>query len=456
MSAAEQAIRLGRVLDTEQARLRDLESIRDGTVGASALLIQERLREVRLAPLMALDTPWVAFALGAVAERMRITGVSVEGVERPDLLATWRAGVPLSVESATWLAILTHGRGYVLSWVDETGQPFVSMESAAEVYAELHPRTGSPTTAIKRWVSPEGEARAIVFEGTQVTHLRSNQSVPTETWGPPQAHTMPMAVSAWQTVRVDPNPLGRVPISPIVLPHHVADPIGRSDVEPLRGVAAAITKTVLDLLVVAEHFSAPRRFATGVALEVDPETGETINPFGDASGPSPRVLVSEAVDSKFGQFPASDMRGLLDLHERLVEDLLSRAAVPRHLSLGGARGQAVDATSVQAHEAGLLARVAQRCAAVGDGVGRALRLTEEISTGRPAGRVEVSWAPAGTQSLAADADSIAKLTGLGLDPVGVARYVLGLSAEDAEALRANTPSEPDLAIASTSTEGPRP
>ena len=435
MYPSDLAIRLGRRLDVESARLRDLDALFNGENGGAALLA-ERFAGRPVADLLKVGSNWSRFALGATAERLALAAFTTEGKARPDLWGLWRRSVPASSEALLWRNVLRHGRGYLTSWGDETGAATITVDSARTMCHETDAR-GATTVAARRWVDAGGRPRMTLYLPDRVVRVASAHHVAfdPDTTSP---DALPVAVTHWETVEVIDNPLGRVVVSPVVLRREVRDWRGESDLEPLRGTQAAIDKTLVDLLVISESLAAPRRWATGVEVPLDPETGEAVDPFAGA-GPG-RFLVVEAAEANLGPLPAADLEGPLALLERLVEDLLARAAVPRHLAIGGARGQQVNAESVRAAEAGLLARVAARQAALGDGVARAVRLAEEVASGRPGPFVEPRWRPAATATMSADADAVAKLVGVGLDPIGVAALVLGLDPAEAEKLRPAAPS----------------
>lgn len=440
------ALRLGRVLDVDSARLRGLAATFDGSEGGTALL-RQRLAEARLSDLATVGVNWSAFALGVLAERIALQSWSIGGTDRADAWSLWRRHVPATDEALLWLNALVYGRSGLLSWADESGAPFISVESPFEWVHEVDARTGEVSTALKRWTTREGQARGLLLYRDRIVHLASDQggSVPVEGLQP-GPYPVPLAVSAWTTTAVEPNPAGRVPFSPIVLRRSVRDTLGRSDLEALRGPQRALDKTLVDVLSIAEASAAPRRWATGIEVPEDAD-GQPYDPFSTPTGGAPSMTIGEPSEAKFGSFPAADVKGLLDAAERLTETLLSLAAVPRHLSVGGARGQSVDASSVRAHEAALLARVAARQASLGPGAARAVRLAMEIGTGRDPGFVEPTWKPAGTSALSADFDAISKGAGAGLDPVGVAKVILGLSADDAEALRPAAAPQPTIEVA---------
>ncbi len=441
-SPADLAIALSRRIDTSADRVRGLDEVFGGSLGGSRLLAARKL-DADLGDLLRVGANWARFAIGATAERLALSGFATNGTERPDLFSLWRASMPASSEALLWLDVLRHGRAYLTSWTDDTGAPRLTAGSARNTVHEIEPITGSVTRVATRWIDPaNGRPRLTIYSDADVVRLAASGGVALD---PDGAAPTAMAVSSWQTVEVVPNPLGRCPVSPIVLRASMTDTVGESDLTPLQGIQSAIDKVLCDLLVISEALAAPRRWATGVEVPLDPETGQPVDPFAGA-GPG-RFLVVEDPAAKLGQLPAADLAGPLALLERLTEDLLSRASVPRHLAIGGARGQQVNAESIEAAEAGLLARVAHRQAALGDGVARAVRLLAEVATGRPEPFVVPKWHQAKTTTTAGQVDALVKLLSAGV-PGALAGRLVNLSPSDAAQLTTAPPAAPTLVIPS--------
>lgn len=423
-TAQDHAIRLGRVIDTESMRLRNLTAASEQTAGTTPLL-RERLVEARLGSLADLSTGWAGWAVGVTASRLSITGFTVGGVERPDLAALYRRSIPESDE-ALWLrSVLLLGRGYVTTWATEDGRPFLAIEDAREIAHEVDRASGETIRLLKRWVDADGHPHAVLHERDRITVMASDSFTPVETFGAPPHQPPPVAVSNWRTVEVLPNPMGRVVVSPVVLRRSPRDTTGGSDLAPLLPIASAVDKLIIDVMTLSEAAAAPRRWATGVEIPEDPETGEPVDPFTSPTGAPASMAIAEPPESRFGSFPAADLAGTLAALDALRNDLLSRAAVPPHLATGAASGQQVSAESIRAAEAALVARCRDRARQLGDGIGRALRLASEVATGRPEGFVVPTWADPATSSQAADADAAAKLLGAGLDPATVLATTLG-------------------------------
>lgn len=422
-TAQDHVIRLARVIDSESMRLRNLTAAAEQTAGTTPLL-RERLTEAKLGAVADLSTGWAGWAVGVTASRLAISGFTVAGVERPDLAALYRRSIPESDEALFFRSVLLLGRGYLTTWATPDGRPFLAIEDARETAHEVDRASGETIRLLKRWVDADGHPHAVLHERDRITIMTSDSFAPVETYGAPPHQPPPVAVSNWRTVEVLPNPLGRVPVSAVVLRRSPRDTIGGSDLAPLLPVAAAIDKLVVDTMTLSEAGAAPRRWATGVEIPTDAE-GVAYDPFTSPAGTAPAMTVAEPPEARFGAFAPADLAGTLAALDALRNDLLSRAAVPPHLSTGAASGQQVSAESIRAAEASLVARCRDRARQLGDGIGRAVRLASEVATGRPEGFVSPTWADPATSSQAADADAAAKLLGAGLDPATVLGQVLG-------------------------------
>src|SRR5699024_9074521 len=106
------------------------------------------------------------------------------------------------------------------------------------------------------------------------------------------------------------NPLGVVPVVPLINFDRITDRHGYSVVDDLGPLVDALSKLLADMLTSSEHLARPKRWATGVELAEGPDgfsvddepldtpgdAAEVVNPFDDAY----RMWISESPDTKFG------------------------------------------------------------------------------------------------------------------------------------------------------------
>src|SRR5690606_18352200 len=75
-----------------------------------------------------------------------------------------------------------------------------------------------------------------------------------------------------------PHTMGRVPIFHLSVTHRPGC-YGRSDIAPIIPLQDRLNLTIANQAVAEEFQSYPQRWATGIQLVSDPETGEHIHPF---------------------------------------------------------------------------------------------------------------------------------------------------------------------------------
>ena len=385
----------------------------------SLLESRDRLRESRLSAMVGLGLNWSAVAVDALAERLQPEGFRLPGATQSDdaLAEAWRAAGGADVAPLVVLDALVFGRSFLLVWADELGRPRVTAESPTACTIAPDGRS-----AFKRWHTDDGFARALHMTPTVVRRLRSSHPVPGEDLG---------AVTDWQTVELLPNPLGRLPLVPVVVRGRLADTEGASVLtKGLRDAQDLLNMATVHLLVALEAASQPRRFVTGLEVPIGPD-GEPIDPFAEAG----RMYVAEPPDARFGSFDAADLSGLLETIKSVTQHLTALASVPPHLTIGASSGQQVSAESVRAAEAALVSKVRRLALSMGPGFAEAERLVLLVRDGRlPAGadRLECVWADPLADTLGQQADALVKLAPYVPVPA-LLREVMGWSPEQVAA-----------------------
>lgn len=348
----------------------------------------------------------------SVAERLRVTGFG--GV---DVWGEWLASDLDQTSHTLHREALTLGSAYAICWATPDGQPNVSVESARQVAVATDPGTRRTLAAIKRW-EDETSTHAVLFEGDTITRLRANG---------PGATT-----SGFRTVEVLRNPLGVVPVVRFANTYRLMDD-GRSEMADVLDLTDAVVKTLTDAMVASEYTARPRRWATGVELETDEDTGDAVNPIPEGN----RAMISENPDAKFGQLPGSDLAGYEALVGVLMRQISAVSGLPEHLlGIGGDNPTSADAIRVS--EAALTARAEARQSAFGRSWEQVARLITAVRDGVDPASVEprVQWADPSTRSVAQEADAVVKLFSAGLLPASAALARLGYSEQEVTEIRA--------------------
>jgi hypothetical protein len=438
VSALDLLVRLGQRLDLARPTLDRLDAYYAGRQ-ALAFLAPEVRAAVgnRLSPLA---VGWPRVVVGALEERLDVEGFRL-GAQQPTddaLWALWQAnGLDEGSQQAHEEA-LVHGRAYLMVWAAPDGSPRITVESARQVYVAHSPGSRQRTAAVKRWTEVDGRGHAVVFTPSEVTRLRTVTAIPTDAWGPaypaPSA-TFDLPASGWEVVEVLPNPLGVVPVVPLVNRARLLEPDGTSELADVLPLADAINKLATDLLVTSEFYAAPRRWVTGVELPTD-EAGEVVEDEA-MSATAGRTWMLEAAEARVGQFPEASLDAFVSAVGMFTRQLAALSSLPPHYTDAGGTANPTSADAIRSAEASLVMKARRRQRAFGGAWEEALRLAVLVRDGRPdprLDRLETVWRNPETPTHAAAADAAAKLAGIGV-PLAVLLEGLGYSPEQQARVR---------------------
>lgn len=352
-------------------------------------------------------------AVTSLAERLRITGLHRDGSPDPALWDAWTANDMDQLAPVAHREALALGAAFVIVWADSTGAPSITVESARQVATVTDPGTRSTLAAVKKWETTE-TTEAVLYGPDTIVRYRANQLG---------------ATSGFRVVETIDNPLGQVPVVPILNADRLLD-VGVSEMADLIPLCDALNKALADLMVASEYFARPRRWATGIEL-VDGDDGEE-NPFPE----SHRMMISEAPDSKFGSLPAADLAAYENAVNVLLGQIMAVSALPAHY-VGITTSNPASADAIRSAEASLTARAAARQATFGRAWEHVGRLTAAVLDGVNPDSVDVSvrWADPATRSVAQEADAVVKLHAAGILPTTFALARLGYSESEIAEIR---------------------
>lgn len=374
-------------------------------------------------------------AVDAVAERMRVKRleVSVRGRDvSPVATELWRSSHLDQLMQPLLVDALALGSAYLIVWADESGTPVATPESAKHVAVSRHPVTGEVTGAVKRWKSLEPNG------------LVASEHI---------AHYTKTAVTLYESVRggqwevvgepLD-NPLGVVPVVPLLNLNRIGDQRGWSVVDDLGDLVDALSKVIADMLVASEDVARPRRWATGVDLEEGEELDEDDGFTADSPHDTPaggdtrtdvvspfesgnRMFTVENEAAKFGQLPGADLKGYETAVNLLLQQIMSVSALPAHM-MGVTSSNPASADAIRSAEASLTARAEARISVLGYYIEKSVNLLVAIRLGVKPSEVStvIHWASAGTKSTAQEADAVTKLHALGIITTPEAREMMGI------------------------------
>lgn len=374
-------------------------------------------------------------AVNAVAERIVLEDVSasVDGRDVSDVARSLiqDSDLPMTLQ-ATIVDMLAVGSAYLIVWADEQGRPVVTGESAEQVAVERDPITRAVTEAVKRWEVTD--ANGVVVEEHAVRYL-PNEIVHLTRDDKRGKFTYRSSV---------PNPLGVVPVVPLINIERIHDDVGASVVDDLAPLLDALNKLMADLLTTSEAVARPKRYATGVALEDDEalwdadagfsadddqdpapvteDTGDVRPPFADSDD----MWITEQAEAKFGQLPGADLTGYRTGVELVIQQIMAVTSLPAHM-VGITTANPATAEALRASEVALASNASSRIRVVSRPMEWAVRLLVAVAEGVAPDRVAVNlqWADPTTRSVAAEADAAVKLHAEGIVTDDEARQQVG-------------------------------
>lgn len=379
-------------------------------------------------------------AVNAVAERIRLEDVTAE-VDGRDVTERARqlirdADFPMLLQSIV-VDMLAVGSAYLIAWVDEFGRPVITGESAEQVTVERDPITRGVTEAVKRWEVTDAQGvivdeHVVVYRPDKIDHLARGEND-----------------AKLRFVKSTPNPLGVVPVIPLVNVERINDDVGASVIDDLAPLVNAVDKLITDMLVTSDAVAKPKRWATGITLEDDDGDAGFIADGFTADGQDPEVEVldegpgvraplsdaddlwiSESPDARFGTLAGADLSGYKTAVDLVLQQISAVTSLPSHM-LGVTSSNPATAEALRASEVALADNAAGRVRVVNRPVEWATRLLVAIDQGVKPDRVSVSvkWADTSTRSVAQAADAAVKLHSQGIVNDEEARAAVGAGEE---------------------------
>ena len=388
-------------LDESQSGLAKLDHYYAGTQPAAFL--SPKSQEALGNKLRVLSVNFPKLAVRSIAERLQVTGFRAIGDDDTDtdLWRIWQANDLEAQSHLAHLDALVYGRSFVFVWAGPNG-PRVTVESAKQVTAIFDPASGEVTAVLKKWLSGTTH-HAVVLEADTITRYAGNEN-------------------ALRVVEVIPNPLGEVPVVPLVNSGRLLDFEGVSEMADILDLTDGLNKIMSDALVSSEYFARPRRWVTGMEI-IEDDDGNAVNPF---SSEANRVWQSEDAETKFGQFDGARLDGYGNIVSILTQQIGAISGLPPHyLGLNGDQPPSADAIS--SAEASLVAAIYGKHRALGRRWAKVADLVMKVRNGQNTRDFETLWRAPDTRTPAQVADAAAKLAGIGVPLAAVLADPMGYS-----------------------------
>lgn len=200
------------------------------------------------------------------------------------------------------------------------------------------------------------------------------------------------------------NPLGEVPF--FELQNRLTGSV-RSEVAPLVIPQLRLNQIIFNTDAVAEYGAFRQKWAVGIEVPRDPETGKPVAPY---EANVSKLFVAEDGDAKFGDFNVSDMKPYIELAQETAAHISRLSRVPITYFLSNISNLGGDALALLI--SGLVLKCQRRVKGYEPAFEGAVRLALK-SMGDPranTANIEVKWADMETRSMAQSADAAVKLT----------------------------------------------
>jgi len=386
----------------------------------------------RLTPLV---INWPEVIVDSVARRLHVEGFRLGqgGSTDDELWRIWTANEMPGESHLAHIDTLVHGAAYLAVWgnPDDPLTPTISVESAHQVAVEYDAVGSTVRAALKRWVDG-GRSCATLYLRDRIVRYVSNET-PVDGLAP-----------RYIVDQVLPNPLGAVPVVPIVNKGRLLNRTGRSELASIAPIADGINKLATDLLVTAEFYTTPRRYATGIQIATDGPDRERLQAeaaaYWDQATKGKTWLAGQGVN--FGQFPEATLDGFIAGINMLTASLAAIGGLPPD-DLGLNTTNPASAEARRAAETTLILRAQEKQTAWGAAYVRAMRLAVAARDGvrladlpQDYSRMQVAWREAATPAIAQTMDAAVKGHQEGIYDTEAAQEIVGLSPVERAAIKA--------------------
>jgi len=320
---------------------------------------------------------WCELVVSASVERLSINGFRVADEADLDAMRFWNDNCLNADNRMAHTEAVKLGHAYLLTDGEnkafETESPLVTIEHPSQAIV-LHDPTNRRhrLAGLKEWVDHNtGKVYATVYMPDAIYRFEAEESnkpeassglansglVRTTDYEVSPSSKVGQGIEWVERVGVPfvvPNGLKVVPLIPL-MNNPTLKRGGTSDLSVVIPVQDAVNKTVADMLVASEFAAFAQRWATGVDVPKDPQTGLPIA-RGDFLAGAARIWASEHQDTKFGQFEASDLKNYVHAIEMYIQHIAALTRTPPHYLLGQS-GAFPSGDSLTATETGLVAKV---------------------------------------------------------------------------------------------------
>ena len=369
-------------------------------------------------------TPWARLVVDTTAERITTQGFRIDSEEAD--AAVWRMFQQSRMDHLqrqVHREALITGSGYVSVWNDGAGGPKMMPESSLQVVHETAAGDmDKVVAAIKVWPDTvDGIWRLNLYltDGIYRFWAPWNEGL----LGDHQRSTAGLVPKGKVWTEMDPiaNPGGEVPLVPFVV-RRDWNGYGRSELTDLVPLINRFEVLTSDLLVASSYGAIKQRWATGLEIPIDPDTGEEVEPYNVAVD---RLWISESPETKFGAVEATDLGPIVRTIDNVVAQISAVSRIPSSYFVQSELANPPSADSLEASEVNLISKIRERQDAFGAGwdsvVAQALRLMGD--TRADVSRIETIWQDPRSRSESQILDAAVKLGAVGVPTEAVWEHI---------------------------------
>lgn len=387
----------------------------------------------RLTPLV---INWPEVIVDSVNRRLQAEGflLGQGGIADDELGRIWAANEMQHEAPLGQLDALVHGLGFISVWGnDEDPQtPLMTFESSHQVAVLYEPGTGDRVVraALKRWQDDDRTYATLYLANRVIRYVSKSSLLGTG--------------SAYEVDQILENPLGAVPIVPMMNRGRLLNRAGRSELASVAPLADNINEYATGMRVAAEFYLTPRRYATGIQIPTDGADRERLQAeaaaYWENATKKKTWLAGEGVN--FGQFPEADLAGFVSAINLLTSALAAIGGLPPD-DLGLNQVNPASAEARRAAETVLVLRAREKQSAFGRAYTRAMRLAVAARDGVPLsalpseyGSMSVDWRDPATQAIAQEMDAAQKGIDSGVYDREAAQARVGMGPAERLAMKA--------------------
>lgn len=352
----------------------------------------------------------MALVANAVIEREQVLGFRYGEDEQTQKLAwrIWQASRMDAQQRVLHRRAASVREGFTIVWPRANGSlPRISVESPSQVHVRLvDGESWEREAAVKSWVMRD-KRRAVTLYGPDAVFRWTTR---------PQRNDVTRADDL--TPRPDdtgrhvlPHKMAAVPVVPY-WPRLDLDGCPIAEFEDLIDDQDRLNETIFGRLIATWFASFRQKWATGLDVPNDPQTGQPVEPFDAAID---RLLWNGNPESRFGDFGATDLENYTKAEAHDIEKYIAAPSqTPPHYLLGDMVN--IPEGALRIAEAGLVSKVKERLDELGEAHEETMRLSFR-AMGVEAGDTadsETIWRSPEFRSESELVDALQKMSSLGV------------------------------------------